>query len=101
MVLQIKNLAKRVFNSATLRKDLRACCEKCNIKPKLMVRSVKTRWNTLTEVIGCALELREALMLLVNLEPHNKGTRGVRLSRFKLAKQEWELLTQLYPLLEV
>ena len=66
-----------------------------------MVRAVATRWNTMAELIGRALQLREALMLLVGLEQHNKGARGVRLSRFKLSKQEWELLNQLHPLLEV
>ena len=54
----------------------------------------------MVELIGRALELREALMLLVGLEQHNRG-RGTRLSRFKLSKQEWEVLTQLHPLLEV
>jgi len=54
----------------------------------LMIRAVATRWNMMAEVIGRALQLREALMLLVNLEQHNKGSRGVRLGRFKLSKQE-------------
>jgi hypothetical protein len=55
----------------------------------------------MAELVGHALQLREALNLLVNLEQHNKGTCGVCLSRFKLSKQEWELLAQLHPLLEV
>jgi hypothetical protein len=97
---QLKNLGKRVFNSPTLREDLKTSCEQSKIKPKLMIRAVATRWNTMVELIGRALHLREALTLLVNLEQHNKG-RSVRLNRFKLSKQEWELLSQLYPLLEV
>jgi hypothetical protein len=55
----------------------------------------------MAKLIGRALKLREPLTLLVNLEQHNKGSRGVRLQRFKLSKQEWDLLGQLYPLLEV
>jgi hypothetical protein len=47
-----------------------------------------------------ALQLREALMLLVGMEQHNKP-RGARLNRFKLSKQEWDLLSQLFPLLDV
>jgi len=101
LALQLKNLAKRIFNSPTLHEDLQICCERSKITPKLMIRAVVTRWNTTAEVIGCALQLREALSLLVNLEQHNKGTCGVHLSRFKLSKQEWEVLSQLYPLLEV
>jgi hypothetical protein len=67
-----------------------------------MIRPVAPRWNTLTEVIGRALKIRDALNLLVHLEQHNKkGVRGMNLMRFKLAKQEWDLLTQLFPLLDV
>jgi hypothetical protein len=55
----------------------------------------------MTEVIARALLLRKALSHLVTLEQHNKGTRGVRLNRFKLTKQEWELLAQLHPLLDI
>jgi hypothetical protein len=67
----------------------------------LMIRSVATRWNTTSELIGRALQLREPLNLLVNLEQHNRAGRGARLHRFKLSRQEWELLSQLHPLLEV
>jgi hypothetical protein len=66
----------------------------------ILIRDVITRWNTLTEVIGRALQLREPLSHLVTLEQHNKGSRGVRLNRFKLSKQKWELLGQLHPLLD-
>jgi hypothetical protein len=98
---QLTNLGKRVFNSPTLREDLKVSCERSKTKPMLMLRAVATRWNTMVELIGRALKLREALNLLVNLEQHNKGSRGVRLNRFKLSKQEWDLLVQLHPLLEV
>ena len=65
-----------------------------------MIRAVSTRWNTTVELIGRAKDLRLALNLLVNMEQHNKS-RGVRLKRFQLSTQEWELLLQLYPLLDV
>jgi hypothetical protein len=55
----------------------------------------------LIEVIGCALQLRELFSHLVGLEQHNKVACGVWLNRFKLSKQEWELLGQLHPLLDV
>jgi hypothetical protein len=56
---------------------------------------------TLTmELIGCAKDLCLALNLLVNKEQHNKP-HGVRLRQFQLSTQEWDLLLQLYPLLDV
>jgi hypothetical protein len=97
---QLTNLGKKIFNSPTLREDLRIQCERNKVKPKLMLRAVATRWNTMAELIGRAIELRDALNSLVTLEQHNRA-RGVRLQRFKLTKQEWELLIQLFPLLEV
>jgi len=65
-----------------------------------MIRAVSTRWNTTAELISCAKDLRLALNLLVNMEQHNKSC-GVRLKRFQLSTQEWDLLLQLYPLLDV
>jgi hypothetical protein len=65
-----------------------------------MIRAVSTRWNTTAELIGHAKDLRLALNLLVNMEQHNKSC-GVRLKRFQLLTQEWDLLLQLYPLLDV
>jgi len=67
----------------------------------LMIWAVATRWNTMATLLERALKLHEPLNLLVTLEQHNKNSHGVRLQRFKLSRQEWDLLTQLYPLLEV
>lgn len=47
-----------------------------------------------------AIELQPALNRLVAMEEHNR-TRSARLKRYQLTRQEWGLLTQLYPLLEV
>jgi hypothetical protein len=65
-----------------------------------MIRDVATRWNSTTELIGRALQLREPLKLLVIMKEYNKP-RGVRLQRFQLSDQEWELLKQLFSLLDV
>jgi hypothetical protein len=65
-----------------------------------MVRDVSTRWNSTASMIERALQLREALKLLVVMEQHNRA-RGARLGRFKLSKDEWELLSQLFPILDV
>jgi len=73
---------------------------KSNTKPALMVRDVATRWNSTSELLERALLLRKALNVLVGLEQHNKP-RTARLQRFKLSGPEWELLEQLWPLLNV
>jgi hypothetical protein len=65
-----------------------------------MVRDVSTRWNSTALMIERALQLREALKLLVVMERHNQS-RGARLGRFKLTKEEWDLLAQLFPILDV
>jgi hypothetical protein len=98
--LQLTNLGKKIFNSPTLRADLKSCCERVKIKPVLMIRAVSTRWNTTAELIGRAKDLCPALNLLINMEQHNQA-HGVRLKRFQLSAREWDLLFQLYPLLDV
>ena len=65
-----------------------------------MVRDVSTRWNSTASMVERALQLREALKLLVVMEQHNRP-RGARLEHFKLSKDEWELLTQLFQILDV
>ena len=97
---QLRNLAKHIFHSPTIRADLEIACGRTKTRPLMMVRDVATRWNSTAELIERALLLREALNLLVNFEQHNKP-RSSRLKRFQLAKQEWELLEKLFPMLEV
>jgi hypothetical protein len=98
--LQLRNLGKKIFNSPVLKADLGAACTTSKIKQVQMVRDVATRWNSTAELVGCAIQLRKALSLLVIDKEHNK-LRGVRLKRFQLSSREWELLEQLYPLLDV
>lgn len=65
-----------------------------------MIRDVATRWNSTVELIQRATELSPALSNLVVMAEHNK-LRGVRLKRFQLSREEWELLKKLGPLLDV
>jgi hypothetical protein len=97
---QIRNLAKRIFNSPTIRADLETQCKAVKIKPLLMIRDVSTRWNSTASMLERALQLREALQILVVEKEHNRP-RGARLARFKLSKDEWDVLTQLFPVLDV
>jgi uncharacterized protein YukE len=66
----------------------------------LMVWNVVRQWNSTAELLARALELRKALNMLVNSEQHNRA-RSAGLQQFKLLSDEWELLKQLWPLLEV
>lgn len=97
---QLRNLAKKIVHSPTIRADLEAACVRSKLQPALMVRDVATRWNSTAELIGRAIELRDALKYLVIMKEHNKP-RGVRLQRYQLSSEEWALLTQLHPLLDV
>jgi hypothetical protein len=100
MYLQLRNLAKRIVNSPTIRADLQTACVKTDTKQVLMVRDVATRWNSTSELLERAIILRRALNLLIGYEQHNKPW-SARLQRFKLSVSEWELLEQLWPLLDV
>jgi hypothetical protein len=65
-----------------------------------MVRDVATRWNSTTALIKRGIELKAALQILVVMGEYNKP-QGVRLSRFRLDTDEWMVLEQLSPLLDV
>lgn len=97
---QLSGLAKRIFHSPTLREDLATSCQKAKIPSKLMLRAVATRWNSLAEAIGRALELRQGIEKMLLMSKHDKGgKKGLR--RFRLSSEEWKMLEQLYPLLKV
>jgi len=66
-----------------------------------MVRDVSTRWNSTAELTQRALELSPALKILVVKAEYNKPGRGVRLKRFQLSPDEWNILAKLSPLLDV
>ena len=65
-----------------------------------MIRDVSTRWNSTASMLERALQLREALKLLVVMEQHNRP-QGAQLARFKISREEWDLLGQLFPVLDV
>ncbi|TFK80244.1 hypothetical protein K466DRAFT_504227, partial [Polyporus arcularius HHB13444] len=91
-------LTKRIYHSPELTQELAELCEKEKIKPLRVVRSVPTRWNSVAAESKRAIELRVAIEALVNVGRHGR-TRGTRLKRYKLSKEQWELLTQLQPVL--
>ena len=69
-------------------------------KSEVLVRAVRTRWNTVTMVLERALELRPILFNVCDKAEFNKA-QGVRLRRFIVEEDEWPVLEQLYTLLAV
>ena len=62
-----------------------------------MVYDVPTRWNSTAELTQHALELSPALKILVVKAKYNKPGRGVRLKRFQLSPDEWNILANCLP----
>ncbi|THH23259.1 hypothetical protein EUX98_g7913, partial [Antrodiella citrinella] len=99
-VTKLTQLAKRIFHSPAIREDLRLACERSGIVPKQMIRSVATRWNSTSQAISRALYLRLALDKLFALPKYNKNDKK-SLKRFKPTTEEWTILEQLEPILEM
>ncbi|KDQ48998.1 hypothetical protein JAAARDRAFT_51921, partial [Jaapia argillacea MUCL 33604] len=77
---KITNLSKKVFHSPTNCEWLLSLCRDNNLPEQVLLRPVATRWNTVTEMLGWAIPMREVLD-----QPYG----------------EWGLLKELYPLLEL
>jgi hypothetical protein len=73
------NLSKKNFHSPILCEDLNACCERSKVPPTLMIRAVAMRWNTMAELIGHALKLRESLTSCEPQTTQQKHTSGNQL----------------------
>ena len=65
-----------------------------------MVHDVPTCWNSTALMLEQALQLWKALKLLVVMEQQNHP-RGMWLSWFKLSREEWDLLAQLFLVLDL
>ncbi len=66
-----------------------------------MIRDVATRWSSTSELVQRGLDLLQALKILCVKAEYNKVGRGVRLACFQLSAEEWKLLEDLSPLLDV
>lgn len=64
-----------------------------------MTRSVPTRWNTVAEASGCAIELKAALDVLWDMPQHCQCTSKLR--KYKLTAGEWVILEELHGILKV
>ncbi|TDL14850.1 hypothetical protein BD410DRAFT_733533 [Rickenella mellea] len=97
--MQILGLAKRVFHSPLLRDDMKKLCVKFKIDYVVLMRAVPTRWNSVAMALKRALVLQPAIDKLVTMDQHNTS-RGPKLKKYQLSKNEWDILKQLSPLLQ-
>ena len=71
-------------------------------KTEVLVRAVKTRWNTVTHVISRAIELEDLIPSLCDMNQFNKPRgKGLRLRALIPTDDEWTILKQLHELLLV
>ncbi|KAH9856051.1 hypothetical protein C2E23DRAFT_707219, partial [Lenzites betulinus] len=93
-------LSRKTWNSPAIRGALGTLSKEHNLNSEVLIRAVRTRWNTVTEVIQRALDMKEVLGDLCDMHQFNKDKRGPRLRRFILNEDEWALLDDLFRLLD-
>ncbi|OJT06793.1 hypothetical protein TRAPUB_2358 [Trametes pubescens] len=98
-VQKVLKLSTKVWNSPSVRAELsRLVSSEPDLKSEVLVRAVKTRWNTVTEVLDRALKMRNVLGGLCDKVEFNKRD-GVRLRRYILSDSEWVIVNELHQLL--
>ncbi|KAJ3504337.1 hypothetical protein NMY22_g17960 [Coprinellus aureogranulatus] len=93
-------LAYKIANSPALSEALRDACKRVGIKPQRIKKDVSTRWNSTAELSQSGTYLRPALNRLTLMAEHNKSG-GALLRCFHMDTQEWTVMEQLSPLLNV
>ncbi|KAL1937047.1 hypothetical protein VTO73DRAFT_15573 [Trametes versicolor] len=96
---KILKLSRKVWNSPTIRAELSKLATEADLNSDVLVRCVKTRWNSVTEVLARALEMRTVLTDLCDMVQFNKA-RGARLRQYILSDEEWTAIAQIYALLD-
>ena len=64
------------------------------MKDCMMPRDVATRWNSTYDMLEFAIEFREALDTIT-------GEKEMRLRKYKMDNEEWEIAQQLRDVLKV
>ncbi len=101
--IQILLLSNKVWHSPTVRASLAQLAESAELDSEVLIRAVKTHWNTYTHVLERTIELREVLGDLCDMAQFNKPGRGcgLHLRNLILTDEEWDIIEQLYRLLQV
>ncbi|PIL32936.1 hypothetical protein GSI_05054 [Ganoderma sinense ZZ0214-1] len=95
---KVIKLSQKVWNSPTVRAEMSAQAKAAGQKSEVLIRAVRTRWNTVMMVLERALELRPILFQVCDKAEFNKN-QGVRLRRFIVDDEDWPILEQLHELL--
>ena len=91
-----------MWNNPHIRIKLEEIASAAELDSKVLVRAVKTRWNTVTEVLERGLQMREVLGQLCDMTAFNSSkSGGVQLRRYTINDEEWVILEQLFKLLHV
>ncbi|OJT02154.1 Zinc finger BED domain-containing protein RICESLEEPER 2 [Trametes pubescens] len=98
-ITKILTLSRKVWNSPTIRAELSSLATASGLNSDVLVRSVKTRWNTVAEVLARARVMRPVLADLCDMVQFNKP-RGVRLRPYILTDEEWTIIDQMHLLLD-
>ena len=108
---QILHLSNRVWNHASIRAELSSLAAAAGLNSEVLVRSVATRWNTVAGVLERSLDMQDVIPQLCDMAQFNKKetrtkdgkvkSTGVRLRRYILNDEEWEVIEQLHRLLDV
>lgn len=93
-------LSSHVFCRPQIRTVLARLAKDAGLKSQVLIRPVRTCWNTVTHSLGRALDMQDVLEALCDMHQFNQPG-GVRLRRFILSGDEWTILRQLYNLLFV
>ena len=104
LTFQILLLSNKVWHSPTVRAELVRAAQHQKLNSEVLVRAVKTRWNTIAAVTKRSLHLKPVLANVCDMTQFNQGTRGqggLRLRRFILKDYEWDIIKDLDRLLDV
>ena len=92
-------MARKVHWSSTLRDAFLDGCKERGLHALVLIRAVANRWNTYADVIGRALKVKVVCDDICDKAKFNTGS--TRLRKYALSEEEWTILEQLYPILEV
>jgi hypothetical protein len=92
---QLRQLSFAVVRSTTIALPAwRRCCEKNNLKTKLIPRDVVTRWNSTHDMMKFALQYRKAIDAIT-------ADKSLKLRKFELDDDDWVIVEDLVSILEV
>ncbi|THU93762.1 hypothetical protein K435DRAFT_669632 [Dendrothele bispora CBS 962.96] len=83
------------------RRDLKKECMKNKIKARTPKRAVDTRWNTWSDVVDRAVEIRTPLTQVLSSAKYAQGRKEkTKLAELRPDDDEWDLIEEIKPVLE-